>query len=216
MASHPERSIPLVVVIDDDADVRVALTGLFRSVGLDTAPFASVREWLDAGLADRPGCIVLDVRLPGQSGLDFQDELVKSNRRLPIIFISGHADIAMSVRAMKAGAIEFLAKPVRDQDLLDAVQLAITHDQRRRSAEGDVARLRADYEALSTRERQILAHVVTGRRNKQIAADLGITEATVKFHRTHIMQKLRVLSVVELVRIADGLGLTNQPTSTKV
>lgn len=216
MTTSSDETAPVVVVIDDDGDVRVALAGLFRSVGLDVAPFVSVRAWLEAGLPDRLGCMVLDVRLPGQSGLDFQDELVRSNRGLPIIFISGHADIAMSVRAMKAGAIEFLAKPVRDQDLLDAVQLAIAQDRRRRREEQRQAKLRADYEALTTRERQILAQVVTGRRNKQIAADLGVTEATVKLHRGHVMQKMQARSLVELVRIADGLGLKGPPTSTKV
>ena len=206
----------MVVVIDDDGDVRAALEGLFRSVGLAVAAFASIPDWVEAGLADRPGCMVLDVRLPGQSGLDLQDELARSNSGLPIIFISGHADIAMSVRAMKAGAIEFLAKPVRDQELLDAVQHAIAHDRRRREAEQRLAKLRADYEDLTSRERQILSEVVTGRPNKQIAAALGVTEATVKLHRGHVMQKLKARSLVELVRIADGLGLKVPPTSTKV
>jgi FixJ family two-component response regulator len=197
---------PTVVVIDDDEYVRESLHGLFRSVGLRVEVFASVQAFLAGDLADRPGCMVLDVRLPGKSGLDFHDELVRKGVHRPVIFISGHADVPMSVRAMKAGAVEFLTKPVRDQDLLDAVQSAIEQDRVRRDGARDVARVRVGFESLTPREREIMALVVTGRRNKQIAADVGVSEATVKLHRGHVMQKMQARSVAELVRMADALG----------
>jgi FixJ family two-component response regulator len=206
---------PSVVIIEDDRDVRESLQGLFRSVGLEVEPFASVKEFLESARPDRPGCMVLDVRLPGKSGLDFQEELAGTSRQRPIIFISGHADIAMSVRAMKAGAIEFLTKPVRDQDLLDAVQLAMEQDGARRLSDHRLANWRARYALLTPRERDVMARVVTGRRNKQIAADIDLSEATIKLHRSSVMQKMHAQSLVELVRMNDALGSDGLQTSTK-
>jgi len=196
---------PTVVVIEDDVDVRVSLQGLFRSVGLDVAPYGSVQEYLADAASDRPGCMVLDVRLPGKSGLDFQDDLVKANAHASIVFISGHADVAMSVRAMKAGAVEFLAKPVRDQDLLDAVQSAIEKDAKRRLQEASAAASIHAFSTLTPRERVVMACVVTGRPNKQIAAELGLSEATVKLHRGNVMHKMGARSLVDLVRMNDLL-----------
>jgi FixJ family two-component response regulator len=197
----------VVVVIDDDPEVREALHGLLRSVGLRVESFASVREYLDNPRSDLPGCLILDVRLPGRSGLEFHDDLVKANVHLPVIFISGHADIPMSVRAMKAGAVEFLTKPVRHQDLLDAIQRAIDQDRSRRDEAQALAGLRAGFETLTPREREVMTLVVAGRLNKQIAAAMGLTEATVKVHRGHAMRKMGARSVVDLVRMADKLRL---------
>ena len=210
-ASDPSMTVPddecesTVAVIDDDPDIREALRGLLRSVGLRAELFASVQEFLGTVRPDRPGCLILDVRLPGRSGLDLQEQLAQANIRRPVIFISGHADVPMSVRAMKAGAVEFLTKPVRDQDLLDAIQVAITKDRARRDEERTLARLRADFDTLTPRERAVMMLVVAGRLNKQIAAELGLSEATVKVHRGHAMRKMHVQSVAELVRIADKL-----------
>jgi len=197
---------PTVVIIEDDSDVREALDSLFRSVGLDVQLFSSVGEYTSGGRQMRPGCMVLDVRLPGQNGLDFYDELVKTGSSPPVIFISGHADVPMSVRAMKAGAVEFLTKPVRDQDLLDAVHQAIERDRTQRNSGRAVARIRANYEALTAREREIMAFVIVGYKNKQIASEMGVGEATVKLHRGHLMQKMQAQSVAELVWMADALG----------
>ena len=203
-----DEARPTVVVIDDDQDIREALQGLLRSVGLRVELFASVPEFLDGTRPDRPGCLVLDVRLPGRSGLDFHDDLVKAKVHLPVIFISGHADVPMSVRAMKSGAVEFLTKPVRHQDLLDAIQRAIGHDRARRDEEQFVDRLRTRFDTLTPREREVMKLVAAGRRNKQIATEIGLSEATVKLHRGQVMRKLGVQSLAELVRMADKLELS--------
>lgn len=217
MKIEPHEPVSTVAVIDDDLDVREALGGLFRSVGLDVELYGSVAEYRDARQPNRAGCLVLDVRLPGTSGLDFQAELQDASSSVPIVFISGHADIAMSVRAMKAGAVEFLTKPVRDQDLLDAVQLALSRDRVRQVGERETDKVTADYARLTLREREVLSHVVAGLRNKQIAAELGVTEATVKLHRGHIMQKMQAQSLVDLVRITDLIasrGMLDQRRTT--
>lgn len=205
MNDRHDDSAATVIVIDDDDDIRQSLHGLFQSVGLNVELFGSIQSYLDAEPADRPGCLVLDVRLPGRSGLDFQEQLAKANVSLPIIFISGYADVPMSVRAMKAGAVEFLTKPVRSQDLLDAVYVAIENDRIRRQVARDIASIAAAYESLSPREREVMALVVAGRLNKQIAADIGITEATVKLHRGQVMRKMQARSLADLVRMADRL-----------
>jgi FixJ family two-component response regulator len=199
---------PTVIVIDDDQDIRDALEGLLKSVGLRTKLFASVQEFLDSDPPSGLRCLVLDIRLPGRSGLDFYDSLVAENVFLPVVFISGHADIPMSVRAMKAGAVEFLTKPVRHQDLLDAIHLAIDKDRDHRETESSVAKIRANLATLTQREREVLEHVVAGRLNKQIAADIGISMATVKLHRGHVMQKMQAVSLAELVRMVDRVGLS--------
>ena len=198
---------PIVFVIDDDQSVRDALESLLHTVGLEVRAFQSTQQFLQSERPDAPGCLVLDVRLPGVSGLDFQSDLVKSNIQYPIIFISGHGDIPMSVRAIKAGAIEFLTKPFRDQDLLDAVQVGIERDRVRRRDTSVTAELQARLGTLSVREREVMALVVTGRLNKQIAADLDLSEITVKVHRGSVMRKMQAKSLAELVRMADRLGL---------
>ena len=208
MTASDDEARPTVVVIDDDQDIREALQGLLRSVGLRVELFASVPEFLDSTRPDRPGCLVLDVRLPGRSGLDFHDDLVKAKVHLPVIFISGHADVPMSVRAMKSGAVEFLTKPVRHQDLLDAIQRAIGHDRARRDEEQIANRLRTRFDTLTPREREVMKLVVAGRRNKQIATEIGLSEATVKLHRGQVMRKLGVQSLAELVRMTDKLELS--------
>jgi FixJ family two-component response regulator len=200
-----ERAV--VFVIDDDASAREALESLVRSVGLDVRSFGSTREFLQSNRPDAPACLVLDVRLPGASGLDFQHEMASSNINLPIIFVTGYGDIPMSVRAMKAGAIEFLSKPFRGQDLLDAVQVAIEQNRARRRDAALAAGLRKCYESLTAREREVMALVVTGRLNKQIAADLNVSEVTVKVHRGQVMRKMRATFLAELVRMADKLGI---------
>jgi FixJ family two-component response regulator len=198
---------PTVLIVDDDPAIRGALENLLRSVGLGVRTWASVPEFLQAGRPDAPTCLVLDVRLPGRSGLDFQRELSAANIHLPIIFITGHGDIPMSVQAMKGGAIEFLTKPFRDQDLLDAIQLGLARDRERRENESTLAALREHFERLSPRERDVMAQVVKGRLNKQIAGDLGISEITVKVHRGQVMRKMQALSLPDLTRMADKLKL---------
>jgi FixJ family two-component response regulator len=197
---------PIVVIIDDDKDVRDALEDLLQSVGLRTELFASVQEFVDRAVPSRPACLVLDIRLPGRSGLDFQRDLAKEGVNLPIIFITGHADVPMSVGAMKGGAIEFLTKPVRQQDLLDAIQSAIEKDRTQREGERVIAEMRERSDALTAREREVMFLVVLGHPNKRIAAEIGISEGTVKLHRGQVMRKMKVQSLAELVRIADKLA----------
>jgi FixJ family two-component response regulator len=196
-----------VIVIDDDLSIREAAGSLLRSVGFQVKLLASVDEFLKSGRPEGPTCLVLDVRLPGKSGLDFQRELNAVGIRLPIIFITGHGDIPMSVRAMKDGAIEFLTKPFRDQDLLDAIQLGLGRDREWLETEKTMTVLRARFETLTAREREIMALVVTGKLNKQIAGDLGISEITVKVHRGQVMRKMRASSLPHLARMADQLNL---------
>jgi FixJ family two-component response regulator len=198
---------PTVIVVDDDPGVREALGGLLRSVGLQVKVLASVPEFLQEGRPDGPTCLVLDVRLPGRSGLDFQRELAASDIQLPIIFITGYGDIPMSVQAMKGGAIEFLTKPFRDQDLLDAIQQGLARDRAWLENEKALAGLRARFETLSPREREVMTLVVTGRLNKQIAGDIGISEITVKVHRGQVMRKMNAGSLPDLARMADRLKL---------
>ncbi len=205
---------PTVVIIDDDAAVREALESLLRSVGLDVQLFASVAEFLKCGHPDGPTCLVLDVRLPGKSGLDFQRELVTANIRVPIIFITGHGDIPMSVQAMKGGAIEFLTKPFRDQDLLDAIQVGLARDRVRREEEHSLGALRERFSTLTSREREIMAQVARGRLNKQIAGDMGISEITVKVHRGQVMRKMQASSLPDLARMADKLQLSPEESET--
>src|SRR4051794_37361773 len=196
-----------IIVIDDDPAIREALGSLLRSVGFDVKLLASVGNFLNSGRPDGPSCLVLDVRLPGQSGLDLQRHLVAANIHLPIIFITGHGDIPMSVQAMKGGAVEFLTKPFRDQDLLDAIQLALERDRAWLEMERTLAELRARFETLTAREREVMALVVAGRLNKQIAGELGISEITVKVHRGQVMRKMRASSLPDLGRMADKLKL---------
>ena len=199
---------PVVFVVDDDASVRGAVENLLRSVGLNVETFGSTQEFLQSKRPDAPGCLVLDVRMPGQSGLEFQRTLTTSSIHLPIIFISAYGDIPMSVRAMKSGAVEFLTKPLREQELLDAIQLGIERDRARRQEETAKAELQERLESLTAREREVLAFVITGRLNKQIAAQLDLSETTVKVHRSQIMRKMHARSLVDLVRMADTLGVS--------
>jgi FixJ family two-component response regulator len=199
---------PIVIVVDDDASMRRALTNLFQSVGLAVEVFGSASDMLQAKLPDVASCLVLDIRLPGLSGLDFQTELAKANIQIPIIFMTGHGDVPMTVRAMKGGAVDFLNKPLRDQDMLDAVMTAIERDRKRREADRIVANLKAHFEALTPREREILALVSTGLLNKQIAAELGLAEITVKIHRGHVMRKMGAKSLADLLKKAETLGIS--------
>jgi len=202
---------PVVYVVDDDPSIREALAGLLRSVGLEVRAFSSTQEFLENPRPDAPGCLVLDVRLPGAGGLELQSQLLKSDIHLPIIFITGHGDIPMSVQAMKAGAIEFLTKPFRDQDLVDAVQLGLARDRARRENDKDLVSLRQRFASLSPREREIVIQVARGRLSKQIAHDIGIAEATVKVHRSRAMQKMQAGSLPELGRMVDRLKLVADP-----
>jgi len=197
----------MIFVVDDDASMREALQRLLRSVGLQVTTFASAHEFLHHRGADVPGCLVLDVRLPGLSGLDLQHELATAQLDLPIIFITGYGDIPMTVQAMKAGAVEFLTKPFRDQDLLDAIRQALERDRLARAQRVEMAELRGRFAALTPRERDVFGLVVTGLQNKQVAVALGTSEITIKRHRAQVMHKMRVTSLAELVKIADHLGL---------
>ena len=196
-----------VFVIDDDVAMRATLSSLFRSVGLRVELFGSAHEFAQIKMPDVASCLVLDIRLPGVSGLDFQAELAEADIRIPIIFMTGHGDIPMSVKAMKAGAIDFLTKPFRDQDILDAVIKAIERDQKRRDSEKGVSELRIRFDSLTSREREVMTQVAAGLMNKQIAAKLGITEITVKVHRGHMMRKMKARSLIDLLGMADLLGL---------
>jgi FixJ family two-component response regulator len=206
---------PTVLIIDDDPAIRGSLSRLLRSVGLDAQLFESIPDFLQAEHPNGPSCLVLDVNLPGQSGLDLQRELVATNRQIPIIFITGHGDIPMTVKAMKGGAIEFLTKPFEDQDLLDAVQLGLAHDRVRREHEDALRTLKERFESLTPREREIMVHVAQGRLNKQVAGDIGISEPTVKVHRSNLMRKMKAASLPELARMADKLGLVREKPKPK-
>jgi FixJ family two-component response regulator len=206
-ASAAER---IVFVIDDDAAMRETLSSLFRSVGLRVELFGSAREFAEFKMPDVASCLVLDIRLPGVSGLEFQAELAAKDIRIPIIFMTGHGDIPMSVKAMKAGAIDFLTKPFREQDILDAVIRSLERDQERRDGEMGVAELRSRFASLTSREQEVIALVLDGLMNKQIAAKLGVSEITVKVHRGHMMQKMKARSVIELVAMAHLLGIRPQ------
>ena len=197
----------VVFVIDDDEDLRDGLSNLMRSVGLQVRAFASAMDFLKSSLPDTPSCLVLDVRLPGVSGLDFQSELIRKNIGMPIVFMSAHGDIPMTVRAMKAGAVEFLPKPFHDQSMLDAVHSALEKDRQRRKGIGDTSQLRSSFDSLTPREQQILAYVASGLMNKQIAAETELSEITVKVHRASVMRKMGAKSLADLVRMADALGV---------
>jgi FixJ family two-component response regulator len=214
--STAKAAAPIVFVVDDDPSLGKALSSLFRSVGLQVELFGAAAEFLQRKRPDAASCLVLDIRLPGVSGLDFQGQLLKANIRTPIIFMTGHGDIPMSVRAMKAGAVDFLAKPFRDQDMLDAVAAAIQRDQQARQADDTASSLRAAYDSLTVREREVMALVTSGLISKQVAAWLGLSEITVKVHRGQAMRKMKAKSLADLVRMAESLGLHQKthPPST--
>ncbi|MFC5069093.1 response regulator transcription factor [Flaviflagellibacter deserti] len=197
---------PLVLVVDDDADIRDALSSLFRSIGYDVKVFPSAADVLTASLPETPSCLVLDVRLPGVSGLDFQTQLSRSGINIPVIFMTGYGDIPMTVRGMKAGAVDFLAKPFRDQEMLDAVSTALEKDRERRALDGVASALRSNHDTLTPREREVMALVTKGLMNKQIAGELGLSEITVKIHRGNVMRKMNARSLADLVRMAEALA----------
>jgi FixJ family two-component response regulator len=206
----PPPDDPVVLVVDDDPSLREALSSLLRSVGLRVEVFGSAPEMLEAALPNAASCLVLDIRLPKRSGLDFQSELIKANVKIPIIFITAHGDVPMSVRAMKAGAVDFLTKPFRDQDLLDAVANALERDRKRREEEKGVAELKAKLETLTPREREVMGFVTAGLMNKQVAGEIGVSEITVKIHRGHVMRKMGARSLADLVRMAQMLGISRE------
>jgi FixJ family two-component response regulator len=201
---------PSVLIIDDDPEFRDSVARLLRTVGLQAREFSSVSDFLDADPSDGPTCVVLDVRMPGRSGLELQRDLAAANRQVPIIFITAHADVPMTVQAMKGGAIEFLTKPFRDQDLLDAIAAGLARDRARRESDRALRAVRERFDTLSPREREVMVGVTAGRLNKQIANDIGVTESTVKVHRTNLMRKMKARSLPELSRMADTLNLTPQ------
>ena len=203
------QSNPTVFVVDDDASVRKSLARLMRSVGLNVEMFASAQEFLRRERVEGPGCLVLDVRMPGLSGLDLQEALAAAGISIPIIYITGYGDIPMSVQAMKAGAVDFLPKPFKDQDLLDAIHQAIDRDIQRRQEQAQIAEIQDRVDSLTPREREVLALVVTGMLNKQIASELGTSEKTIKVHRARVMRKMQVMSVAELVRLAEKVGISS-------
>jgi RNA polymerase sigma factor (sigma-70 family) len=203
------EAAPIVFVVDDDPSVRRAIKRLIGSVGLQVELFGSAQEFLQGWRSDVPSCLVLDIRLPGISGLDFQRQLAEANIHVPIIFITAHGDIPMTVRAMKAGAVEFLTKPFRDQDLLDAIHVALERDRTRRRQEAEIASLQQRLESLTPREREVLPLVVSGLLNKQIAGEIGTSENTVKVHRSQLMRKMGADSLAELVRLAERIGIPN-------
>ena len=209
------KAKPTVLIVDDDADIREALQTLLRSVGLESRAMDSLPDFLKSEPPPGPTCLILDVRLPGRSGLDYQRDLAAANVKLPIIFITGHGDVPMSVQAMKGGAIEFLTKPFRDQDLLDAIQLGLTRDRARCESEEALRTVRECFETLTPREREVMQHVVSGRLNKQIASDIGISEMTVKIHRGNVMRKMKAASLPDLARMADKLSTAGIPTITQ-
>ncbi|MCP3398698.1 MULTISPECIES: response regulator transcription factor [unclassified Bradyrhizobium] len=202
-----QSSSPVVIIVDDDASIRASLDSLFRSVGLETCLFGSPAELLGGTMPDGPACIVLDVRLPGVSGLDLQGQLARQGIGYPIIFMTGHGDIPMSVRAMKAGAVDFLSKPFRDQDMLDAVTAALERDAQRRAEAATKEDIRIQYESLTAREREVMGHVTAGLMNKQVAGLIGLSEITVKIHRGNVMRKMEARSLADLVRKAEALGI---------
>jgi FixJ family two-component response regulator len=206
-SSGAATATPVVYVVDDDDSVRTALSSLVRSVGLRVETFASASEFVAAKRTGAPSCLILDVRLPGVSGLDFQTELAKADTLIPIIFITGHGDIPMSVKAMKAGAVEFLTKPFRDQDLLDAIQVALERSRSSQESQKAVSELKARFETLTPREQEVMAKVTGGLLNKQVAAEIGVSEITVKVHRGNVTRKMGAKSFAELVRMADALGI---------
>ena len=206
MKGQPEAQ-SIVFVVDDDTSLREAIKSLLRSVGLQVEVFGTAADFLNNKVPEIPACLVLDIRLPGVSGLDFQAELAKANIHIPIVFITGHGDIPMTVRAMKAGAVEFLTKPFRDQDLLDSVQIALERDRTRRMQDKAVHEVRAHFDALTPREQEVIGFVTAGLMNKQIAAELGVSEITVKVHRGSVMKKMGARSLADLVRMADALGI---------